>query len=344
MTNTFNLLAERLKPLAELDPATADLLASLPVSGSAQEPDPMQEATFTASWLGELAAEPAPDVVIMLGWRGGLSLQSVLNGLPKTTRVLVLEYDLAQAVAAYRQAPIEPAIAEGRLVLAIGSDPEFVQARIYQMLDMHNPPTIRLFDSGLSAPEASRFYVAMLKDAMESVHLNVFNLNTLIGRGPLWQYNTLKNLPYLITHPGINALIGKFAGKPALIVGAGPSLNKALPYLKEVAKHYVILCAATALRPLRAAGITPDLVVAVDASKKTAPQFEAPCEDVYLACSSIVYPPALPKFKGIFSGHLNANPIERWLSERGSPKGLWIAAGTVTTTAGGNPHGVQSDR
>ncbi|MBI3986559.1 MAG: DUF115 domain-containing protein [Lentisphaerae bacterium] len=198
---------------------------------------------------------------------------------------------------------------------------------------MQRPPNVCFCDVPETTPGAGEFYTSVLKKIREIVHLTVFNLNTLLDRGPLWQYNTIKNLPHLLTHPGIATLAGLFAGRPAIVVGAGPSLNDALPSLRAAAKRFVLLATGTALRKLRKAGIQPDLVVAVDASRKTAPQFETRCDDVYLACSSIVYPPAIPKFKGIFSGQLEVNPIDNWLNTLGAPKGAWAAAGTVTTTA-----------
>jgi hypothetical protein len=149
----------------------------------------------------------------------------------------------------------------------------------------------------------------------------------------LWQFNTIRNLPYLLANPGVVALDNAFPGKPAIIVGAGPSLNETLPFLKASREGFVVIATATSLRALRKAGIAPDLVVAVDAHPLTASQFATPCEDLYLACSTLVFPPAIPKFRGIFSGTMSANPIDAWLSRIIDPLGELLAAGTVTSTA-----------
>jgi hypothetical protein len=73
--------------------------------------------------------------------------------------------------------------------------------------------------------------------------------------------------------------------------------------------------------------------VAVDAHPKTASQFQTPCNELYLACSTLVYPPVPRKFKGVFSGTLDANPIDAWLDQLTETRGRLLAAGTVTSTA-----------
>ena len=49
-----------------------------------------------------------------------------------------------------------------------------------------------------------------------------------------------------------------------MIVGAGPSLDDSLAALARSRDRAVVLAADTALRPLLAAGIRPDIVAAVD--------------------------------------------------------------------------------
>ncbi len=55
-----------------------------------------------------------------------------------------------------------------------------------------------------------------------------------------------------------------FKGVPALIVGAGPSLDAVLPLLYPYRKRCLILAVDAALSPLRANGIEPHLLVSID--------------------------------------------------------------------------------
>ena len=280
-------------------------------------------------WAGQT---PAPDIVILIG--ASPLLSALIPILPAATRFFLLEMDPARAFACLNNLPTPvDTIKSDQLVLGLGRDSPKIEARFAVMLRQQRTPTFQLVHAGNIAPNSEQFYTQVLRRICEGIHLNVFNLNTLIYRGPQWQFNTLRNLPRLVVNPGINTLAGLFRGKPAIIVGAGPSLNPLIPLLGKIAPGFVIIATATALRPLRAAGIRPDLVVTVDASVRTDPQFQTRCDDLFLACSSIAHPPALRKFRGLFSAQLNANPIDKWLISRGASKGMLAAMGTVTTTA-----------
>jgi len=320
----------RLAQLAALDPVSAgQIRPHLPVTDL---PPPAPALESPAEQMARWPAE-APDIVILLGAAGGEELAAILRDLPDMCQCLLIEYDLAQAARLFTEWPLEDHLRTGRLALAFGTDEEHVENRFLALLDIKRAPAVRLLEMTAAPAAAARFYQAALARAQKTVHLNLFNLGTLVYRGPLWQHNTIRNLPRILAHPGVQALDDAFAGRPAVVVGAGPSLNDVLPVLAEHARRFVVISTGTALRALRRANIRPDLVVSVDASHLTGAQFTVDCSDLYLACSLLAFPPVLTRFKGLFGSSMNANPISRWLAALGAPKGELIAAGTVTTTA-----------
>lgn len=56
----------------------------------------------------------------------------------------------------------------------------------------------------------------------------------------------------------------------AVIVGAGPSLDKTMPLLRQIRERVVVFSAGTAIRPLVLAGIVPDFHVEVETAPSTA--------------------------------------------------------------------------
>jgi hypothetical protein len=164
----------------------------------------------------------------------------------------------------------------------------------------------------------------------EQLRMDVFNAGTLVTKGPLWQNNTLQNLPYILRNPGVSVLTDCFKGRPAIVAGAGPSLTAAIPYLKKVKDQVVIISTGTALAPLRQAGIRPDLVIAVDGSPLIGKQFKQPCEDLYLVGSTLVYPGIPGLFKGLFFSLLDFSPIDQWVKQISAVDGRLSAGGTVT--------------
>nr|WP_318659654.1 6-hydroxymethylpterin diphosphokinase MptE-like protein [uncultured Treponema sp.] len=118
------------------------------------------------------------------------------------------------------------------------------------------------------------------------------NINTLERFSSLWLKNSAKNISYFKTCPGISIYENMLDKKiPSLVVAAGPSLEKTIPYLKELEKRMVIICVDTAVKALLKNDIHPDFVLLVD------PQYNAAThilgQDLSSSClvtESSVYP------------------------------------------------------
>ena len=80
------------------------------------------------------------------------------------------------------------------------------------------------------------------------------------------QYAThvIANLPAIAAAPSSARLHGAFAGRPAVLVAAGPSLEKNVEGIRRFKGKAVIVAVSHALGALERAGIIPDLVVALD--------------------------------------------------------------------------------
>ncbi|MBN1676885.1 MAG: motility associated factor glycosyltransferase family protein [Kiritimatiellae bacterium] len=333
----------RLARLARTDPACAERIRPYLTAPPAGGPEPVEGVPLPPAteplnsavrdWVREGDTPAPPDIVIVLGTGEWCEIACLRDQLPAESRILVLEWDVEHLADLFRRRLIERDLADGRVRLVPGADTEAVVEAYQALLNLPAAPSTRVFDRIPAAARAREFYTGALQQICSKMNLSLFNLGTLVYLGPLWQFNTLQNLPLLLANPGVDALRGAFPQKPAVVVAAGPSLEDALQTLPRVCKQFVVICTGTALKPLRRAGVEPDLVVSVDASHKTGPQFETACEHLYLACSSLAFPPVLPKFKGLFSGYHSSNPVGAWVSRFGTPKGLIAACGTVTASA-----------
>ena len=85
------------------------------------------------------------------------------------------------------------------------------------------------------------------------------NRLTLAAFGRLWLRNLIDNIPELATGVGMNLPNG-----PGIVCGAGPSLERAIPLLKQHRSAATVIAVDTALPVLDAHGIRPDLVVALE--------------------------------------------------------------------------------
>ncbi len=92
--------------------------------------------------------------------------------------------------------------------------------------------------------------------------------NTMVNFTGKSIYNLVKNLRILYDHYNFNSLHGMLPKNvPAVIVGAGPSLDKNIDELKQAKGKACIIACDTALKPLVDHGIIPDLFVVVDPKK-----------------------------------------------------------------------------
>lgn len=75
--------------------------------------------------------------------------------------------------------------------------------------------------------------------------------------------NLEKNLPLIASSGGLRGVAGNFKGKHVIIIGAGPSLDRNMAFLKKYRDRndFVYLASDMALRPLMLSGIKPGYVI-----------------------------------------------------------------------------------
>jgi hypothetical protein len=329
-------LKERLQLLAKYDSVSAELLDTALQQESCtpnpQKPDDRDAYMSRAnSWLS--AQEAPPDVLILPAPASAGQIEAFITALPETSTLFILETSLPKAVQLFLSSRLEDHIANRKLRLALGSNEDIIDYQLITLLDLPKYPAIGLYLDNLTDPRDVEEYHGILMNIRDRIRMKTCNLSTLTHFGPLWQYNTLRNLPILLRSPGVKQLDRIFDGMPAVIVAAGPSLNRTLPYIKEMVHRSVIIAVGTALKPLLKAGIIPDLVVTVDARVQVLSQFDIPCCGLNIAASFITHPDVLSRFERVFTGYVHADPLGMWINSQLSDKGSIMAGGTVTATA-----------
>jgi hypothetical protein len=83
-------------------------------------------------------------------------------------------------------------------------------------------------------------------------------------RGPGWLRHYLENLPALAIDPGLPAIAGALANVPAIIVAAGPSLDRNIETLRACIGSAFVIAVNTAATALGRAGIEPSAIVAIE--------------------------------------------------------------------------------
>jgi len=94
--------------------------------------------------------------------------------------------------------------------------------------------------------------------------------------------NLSNNWPVLQQRPGIGRLFGKMQGCPAVVVGAGPSLDVDMPVLREIQDRVLIISCDTAVRPLLNNRVRVDFALAIDSSPRNHDHFKDLPEAAFL--------------------------------------------------------------
>ncbi len=122
---------------------------------------------------------------------------------------------------------------------------------------------------------------------------------TVLRFNDLWKRNVEANFPIIATSQGVQKLKNKFKKLPAIVVGAGPSLDKNIQHLARVQEKALIIAADAALKPLLRHGIRPPLVVCLDPQEDIAKFFTGVSHDgMTLVAPTIVHPRILDIWEG----------------------------------------------
>ncbi len=151
---------------------------------------------------------------------------------------------------------------------------------------------------------------------------------------PLLVY-LLQNIPHLVKEPPLTSIKDLYKGKTAVVVSAGPSLDRDIEVIKKYRNKFVLFVVGTAMKTLAKHNITPDYLCLIE-SYDSSRQIEGiDLSKVNLITEPYSHPNLRKfKFKNIYS-HISANmPINLyWADVIGENADEYLSKGTVSYTA-----------
>lgn len=106
--------------------------------------------------------------------------------------------------------------------------------------------------------------VELLKQVKESYLEMIVESNTKVRFSERWFKTIINNLPYIADSVLIDKHKNLYENKPAIIVSAGPSLDKNINLLRDIEKKFLIITGGRPLKGLIQKNIEPGLLVALD--------------------------------------------------------------------------------
>ncbi len=191
--------------------------------------------------------------VILLGYGSGYVARAIAARCSAT--LFVFEPDVEQLVVGLQHGPVPPR-------MHVITTPTRLGEVLYARLASHDRGVLAKWTPSLRVAPA--VYEAGLHAAAHAIDRAALRHRTARMRGPGWLRHYLENLPALARWPGLPAMAGGLAGVPAVVVAAGPSLDKSIAALRERSDDALILAVNTAAGALAKAGIRPHAIVAIE--------------------------------------------------------------------------------
>ncbi len=293
--------------------------------------DPADCAHQAVDILGQMEKE---GIAVLFGFGLGYFADEILKRFAEGHIMMVYEATPEIFKIALQERDLSRFLASGKVQIFLGHDVDnFSILQRYHHLIVNGKfwvvkhhPSIRL---------SEKTYDRFFKRLTEEKRITESGIATAIGLGKSFMNTYMENIPSILKRPGVKNLKDIFKKRPAIIVSAGPSLEKNFHLLKKAKGRAVIIAVDVVLPTLLPAGILPDIVVAIDPLADNTGMFrDNPLlKDVPFICFGQFTPEIVRLYPGpLFINSGADNAIHSWLGS------LWEDRGYVACFGGSVSH------
>ncbi|MGQ9631074.1 MAG: motility associated factor glycosyltransferase family protein [bacterium] len=275
--------------------------------------------------------------LVFLGFGLGYHALEAARRVDRKCTIFIVERDLDVFRAAMRALDLSPILSRKNTILALGPDEEVVFKKWglnFQLMSARNiviiehPAEIRIWGD---------YYVRAAEAIKNTTNAAFVDAITMMQSAKDWQENTMENILHILRNPGIDVFYDRFEGVPAFVVSSGPSLDKNAQVLKDVEGRAIIISVGSAIKPLLARGIRPDITVAVDANdfniKHLVDVDYEGVEKICLVAEAMVHPEVFTKYRGPRFVASRPSYLAEWIQNKIGGRGFVYTGGTVSVTA-----------
>ena len=277
----------------------------------------------------ELAKE---SLYAISGFGDGSHVQHFLDHSSGGTHFIVAEEDPALLRETLSRFDCSNLLANERFMLGVGEpDDNFFRDIQTAALSEIQDINMVIFSPLHSLNEA--YYDRMRNELVRQYLVVRPMMEVNLRTAPIIQGNTFENLTIMAPSPDISEIGDEMKDIPFILVGAGPSLDESIDFLKSVQDKSIIVCSNSPLRKLLNNGIKPHLVFTADPQEPTLAGFKGvDVAGLTLACPFSAYPEIVRLFDGRILSWCTFNPIVDLVKKyMGKPPGSPIMEkGTVS--------------
>ncbi|MCK5188177.1 MAG: motility associated factor glycosyltransferase family protein, partial [Deltaproteobacteria bacterium] len=268
---------------------------------------------------------------VLLGFGLGYLALEMVKSMEDGHLLIICETDPALFKVALEQVDLEPVLKSRQVKILVGKEIDLSTNIVNMAIKFLTSKisVVKFHPSHATDPET---YASLEKKAKETALTLQINANTILYGGREMAGNILANTLDIINSAGVKRLFDKFKDIPAIIVGAGPSLDKNVTLLKEVKDNAVIIAVDRTLGLLTPLGIIPHLIPSMDYSKTNYNEKYAPLqidEKLFMVFSQTLYHKIAktfwgPKFVMHMTDRLSGILSHYWGNKGTIPTGLHV--------------------
>ena len=259
-------------------------------------------------WASNLRTK-SESLYSLTGFGDGSHIKHFIENTSGGTNFLVTEKDPSLIRETLSRIDLSDVLSNDRLLLGAGecNDDFFKDLQGAAMLGLSDVNSV-IFSPLHCVDEA---YYDNARNEMVRQYLVIRPLMEVnLRTGTNLQENTFENMKHMANSPDVGELAGMFADTPFILIGAGPSLDESIDFLKEVQGRAIIVTSNSPYRKLINSGIRPHLAVTADPLSPTLAGFNnVSLDGVPLACPFSAYPEIVKRFSGRILSWVTFSPI-----------------------------------
>ena len=249
-------------------------------------------------------------------------LKKIIEKSSTQSRVLIIEPNEELFVLALKKFNYTSMLEKEKTILLVGEDLEQTLTTELQSLRLLGWDNLS-YNINVILPPAyqcyKKFAYMCVKQIREVLSSEIFNLGNSLEDIFMGFRNTYRNTKAMATSNTFEEIKNKYINVPAIVVAAGPSLDKNIEYLKKAQGKAVILSCDACVRACENVGVVPDVVATIERVKETyefyykAKTFD---EKTVLVAPTVAYPDIFREFKGkkIINYKVDDGP-DAWVAE-----------------------------
>lgn len=222
-------------------------------------------------WVNQFENVNYRTMFVIMGIGNGIYIRKLTEKYPENY-VIVCEPDM-ELFAAYLETQRMDMDFSDKVFLAAGENVEAIYMELmYKLINYDNKKEIKYVVIPNYQNVNQQLVVFYKKKYRDSIERVVITRNTIIVDEETRAENQLRNMFYFYKQFSLGQLYDAVKGiepkkRAAIVVAAGPSLDKNIAELKKAQNKAFIMVVDTALKTVIKAGIKPDLAIMIDPAK-----------------------------------------------------------------------------